>query len=65
MTTEPTYPSHPISTNPHVQKTYEALCKAVSDTLERKRRLGHYYVFYRDGQTIIEGEDDPQDLNKT
>lgn len=34
------------------QQALEALKKAVANALERKRRLGHYAVVWRDGQTV-------------
>lgn len=37
----------------------ECLQEAVSKELERKRRLGHYAVFHRDGKVVLEGEDAP------
>jgi hypothetical protein len=43
-----------------VAKTHEALRKAVQSELERKRRLGHYSVKWKDNQIIIEGEDAPK-----
>lgn len=30
-----------------------ALRRAVANALERKRRLGHYAVVWRDGQTVL------------
>ncbi len=37
----------------------ESLRRAVSQELERKRRLGHYAVFWRDGRVVFEGADAP------
>ena len=34
------------------QQALEALKKAVANALERKRRLGHYAVVWRDGQMV-------------
>lgn len=51
--------------SPEAQKTLEALRKAVADTLERKRRLGHYAVVWRDGKPVAIGEDAPDDLKAT
>lgn len=48
--------------SPEAQKTLEALKKAVADALERKRRLGHYAVIWRDGKPVAIGEDAPDDL---
>jgi hypothetical protein len=36
-----------------------ALRKAVSQELDRKRKLGHYAVFWKDGQVVYEGDDAP------
>ena len=47
--------------SPEAQKTLTALRKAVADTLERKRRLGHYAVIWRDGKPVIIGDDAPSD----
>jgi hypothetical protein len=47
--------------SPDAQKTLEALKKAVANALERKRRLGHYAVIWRDGKPVCIGEDAPQD----
>jgi hypothetical protein len=45
--------------SPDAQKTLEALQKAVAKTLERKRRLGHYAVIWRDGKPVMIGDDAP------
>jgi hypothetical protein len=45
--------------SPEAQKTLAALRKAVADTLERKRRLGHYAVIWRDGRPMLIGDDAP------
>ena len=45
--------------SPEAQKTLAALRKAVADALERKRRLGHYAVIWRDGKPVIIGDDAP------
>ena len=40
------------------QQALDALRSAVSETLERKRRLGQYAVIWRDGKVVrIEPED--------
>ena len=38
----------------------EALKRAVNKALERKRLLGHYAAFWRDGQVVLEGPDAPK-----
>ena len=45
--------------SPQAQKTLEALRKAVADALERKRRLGHYAVVWRNGKPALIGDDAP------
>ena len=50
--------------SPEAQKTLAALRKAVADTLERKRRLGHYAVLWRDGSPVLIGEDAPGDYTQ-
>ena len=42
------------------QKGLESLRRAVAEALERKRRLGQYAVFWRNGQVVFEGPDAPQ-----
>lgn len=44
------------------QEILETLRKVAADTLERKRRLGHYAVIWRDGKPVAIGEDAPDDL---
>lgn len=41
------------------QKILETLRKVAADTLERKRRLGHYAVVWQDGKPVAIGEDAP------
>ena len=43
------------------QRTLEVLKKAVAKALERKRRLGQYYVVWKDGKPVIIGEDAPEE----
>lgn len=50
--------------SPEAQKTLAALRKAVADTLERKRRLGHYAVIWRDGKPVFIGDDAPSDTTQ-
>lgn len=48
----------------HAQKTLEALRKAVTNTLERKRLLGHYAVVWHDGEPVAIGDDAPDDIKE-
>ena len=48
-----------INIPPDTQKTLEALRQVASDTLERKRRLGHYAVVWKDGKPALIGDDAP------
>jgi hypothetical protein len=50
---------------PDTQKTLDCLRKVAADTLERKRRLGHYAVIWHDGRPMAIGEDAPEDLVRT
>ena len=36
-----------------------SLRRAVAEALERKRKLGQYAVFWRDGRLVYEGPDAP------
>ena len=49
--------------NPHSEITsqtiLESLQRAVEQELERKRRLGHYYVTSENGKIVFHGEDAP------
>jgi hypothetical protein len=38
-------------------KALEALRRSVAQALDRKRRLGHYAVIWRDGKPLATGED--------
>ncbi|MBX9637965.1 hypothetical protein [Nitrosomonas sp.] len=42
------------------QEILDALQKAVTQALERKRRLGQYAVVWRDGKPVMIGEDAPK-----
>ena len=37
----------------------ESLRRAVAKELDRKRRLGHCAVFWRNGRVVFEGDDGP------
>lgn len=47
------------------QIMWDTLKKVAADTLERKRRLGHYAVIWQDGKPVAIGEDAPSDEEKT
>lgn len=42
------------------QVLLDALQKAVTQTLEKKRRLGQYAVTWQDGEPVVAGEDAPK-----
>ena len=42
-----------------------SLQRAVTRTLERKRRLGQYAVFWEDGRVIFDGPDAPANQEST
>jgi hypothetical protein len=44
------------------QEILETLQKVAAETLDRKRRLGHYAVIWQDGQPVAIGEDAPAHL---
>ena len=50
--------------SPDAQRTLDALRKAVANALERKRRLGHYAVVWRDGRAVAIGEDAPIEIKE-
>jgi len=50
---------HKTTPSPVGQRQLETLRQAVGKTLERKRRLGHYAVTWKDGKPVIQGEDAP------
>ena len=50
--------------SPDAQKTLECLRQVAIDTLERKCRLGHYVVLWRDGRPMLIGEDAPADYTQ-
>ncbi len=41
------------------QKILDTLTQVATETLERKRRLGHYAVIWQDGEPVAIGEDAP------
>ena len=44
---------------PDSEALLKALTDAVAQTLERKRKLGHYAVLWEKGEIRVEGEDAP------
>lgn len=44
---------------PDTQEMLDSLRAAVSETLERKQRLGHYAVIWQDDKPVLVGEDAP------
>lgn len=48
--------------SPSTQATLDCLRQAVSKTLERKRRLGHYSVQWSGGRIFAVGDDAPKHL---
>ena len=47
---------HPVTAGPgYVQ----GIAKAVTNALEKKRRLGHYAVLWKGGQSVLIGEGAP------
>jgi hypothetical protein len=51
--------------SPDTQKILDCLRQVAADTLERKRRLGHYAVLWRDGRPVLIGDDAPSDNHRT
>jgi uncharacterized protein (DUF433 family) len=51
--------------NDHEAKALDCLTRAVAEALERKRRLGQYYVVWRDGRAVCIGPDAPATLADT
>ncbi len=47
------------------QKILETLKKVAAETLDRKRRLGHYAVIWQDGRPVAIGEDAPDEFATT
>ncbi|MXW50240.1 MAG: hypothetical protein F4X81_09445 [Gammaproteobacteria bacterium] len=41
------------------RQSIESLRQSVAEALERKRRLGQYAVFWRDGRVVFGGPDAP------
>jgi hypothetical protein len=45
---------------PDTQILLDTLKQAVTKELEKKKKLGHYAVFWEDGRPVLIGEDAPQ-----
>ncbi|MGB3295870.1 MAG: hypothetical protein WBB01_23040 [Phormidesmis sp.] len=43
----------------NTQRALDALREAVTQELDKKRRLGHYAVIWQDGKPVAIGEDAP------
>ncbi len=48
--------------SPDTQAMLDCLRLTISKTLERKRRLGHYAVYWTGKAPFAEGDDAPKDL---
>ncbi len=46
--------------SPDTQEMLDSLRATAAETLERKRRLGHYAVGWQDGKPVLIGEDAPE-----
>lgn len=46
--------------SPEAQAMLKALQTAVTNTLEKKRKLGQYAVIWEDGQPVLIGNDAPK-----
>lgn len=49
---------------PDTQEMLDSLRAAVSETLERKQRLGHYAVIWQDDKPMLIGEDAPDQIDR-
>lgn len=45
--------------SPDTQEMLDGLCATVAETLEPKRRLGHYAVIWQGGKPVLVGDDAP------
>jgi hypothetical protein len=48
---------------PDTPKALDCLKQVAAETLDRKRRLGHYAVVWQDGRPVAIGEDAPDRLS--
>jgi hypothetical protein len=53
------------SPSPESIVVLNALRAAVAKELDRKKRLGHYYVIWEDNRIVLIGDDAPQTPNET
>ncbi len=51
--------THKATPSEEGERLLETLRQAVSNALERKRRLGQYAVIWKDGRPLVTGEDAP------
>ena len=47
------------------QQLLDSLRQCVAKTLEKKRRLGHYTVTWKNGKPVVAGEDAPRMTENT
>lgn len=52
--------SENLTPTPDAFAILECLRRTAEQTLERKRRLGHYAVIWQDGRPVLVGEDAPK-----
>ena len=57
------HPSESVEPTEESLKMLDGLRAAVRKAVERKRRLGQYYVVWEDGRPVAIGEDAPRDDN--
>jgi hypothetical protein len=57
--------THSSTPSPESIVVLNALRAAVAKELDRKKRLGHYYVIWEDNQIVLIGDDAPQTSNET
>jgi hypothetical protein len=50
--------------SPESQVIQTVLNQAIAATLEKKRRLGQYAVFWEDGKIVYRGDDAPRPMQK-
>ncbi len=58
MPFDPRFRQH-VQFSPDTQELLDCLRATAAETLERKRRLGHYAVVWQDGKPVLIGEDAP------